>query len=122
MPRVKNPNKPKRGFLDGYETYNPEVEGFGSSFEWSQAFKYRMGLDVAKARMDKKTPRGVLGVSLSATWEEIKKAYRKLAVELYPEKRQNAQGEWIEHGDNEKFLDVQAAYEVLENEHERNKR
>jgi molecular chaperone DnaJ len=55
----------------------------------------------------------VLGVAKSATQDEIKKAYRKLAVTYHPDKNQ---------GDKEaekKFQEISAAYEVLSDEKKR---
>lgn len=55
----------------------------------------------------------VLGVAKNATQEEIKKAYRKLAVTYHPDKNQ---------GDKEaekKFQEISAAYEVLGDEKKR---
>ena len=49
----------------------------------------------------------ILGVSKSASVKDIKKAYRKLALQLHPDRNQddpNAQ---------DKFADLGAAYEVL---------
>ncbi|OCK84382.1 DnaJ-domain-containing protein [Lepidopterella palustris CBS 459.81] len=56
----------------------------------------------------------LLGVERTATDEEIKKAYRKKALELHPDRN---------YGDIERttslFADVQAAYEVLSDKNER---
>ena len=48
----------------------------------------------------------VLGVAKSATPEEIKKAYRKLALEYHPDRNKTKEGE-------AKFKEVTKAYEVL---------
>src|SRR6201999_4152434 len=48
----------------------------------------------------------VLGVSRSATPDEIKKAYRKLARELHPDINPSEEAQ-------ERFKDVTSAYEVL---------
>ena len=56
---------------------------------------------------------GLLGVSKSATQEEIKKAYRKLAVKYHPDKNQgNPSAE-------EKFKKISEAYSVLSDENKR---
>ena len=49
----------------------------------------------------------VLGISRSASADEIKKAYRKLAVQFHPDKNPgNKEAE-------EKFKEISEAYEVL---------
>lgn len=52
----------------------------------------------------------VLGVNKSASKEEIKKAYRKLAHKYHPDKK---------GGDEEKFKEVSEAYSVLSNDKKR---
>lgn len=49
----------------------------------------------------------ILQVSKSANTNEIKKAYRKLAKELHPDKNKD------DPNASEKFSDLSAAYEVL---------
>ncbi|MDP2683786.1 MAG: molecular chaperone DnaJ [bacterium] len=52
----------------------------------------------------------LLGVSKSATQDEIKKAYRKLAHQHHPDKT---------GGDEKKFKEINSAYQVLGNEQKR---
>ena len=51
----------------------------------------------------------VLGVSKSASADEIKKAFRRLAVEHHPDRG----------GDEAKFKEINEAYEVLKDESKR---
>jgi len=55
----------------------------------------------------------VLGVSRSATAEEIKKAYRKLAVQHHPDKNPG------DHTAEEKFKELGEAYDVLMDDNKR---
>ena len=52
----------------------------------------------------------VLGVSKTASEDEIKKAFRKAAVKYHPDK---------EGGDEAKFKEVNEAYEVLKDKQKR---
>lgn len=54
----------------------------------------------------------LLGVSKSATADEIKKSYRKLALEYHPDRNKSKEAEG-------KFKEITKAYEVLSNEEKR---
>tara|TARA_B100001287_G_scaffold245476_1_gene222768 strand:- start:2859 stop:3587 length:729 start_codon:yes stop_codon:yes gene_type:complete len=54
----------------------------------------------------------ILGVSASASNEEIKKAYRKMAIAHHPDKVASM-GEEYQKGAKEKFLKIQEAYENI---------
>jgi len=59
------------------------------------------------------TPYSVLGVETSASFEEIKKAYRKRAAEFHPDRVSHAGKDHAEEA-HLKFLQIQSAYEELE--------
>ncbi len=65
-------------------------------------FVMRMGKDYYK----------VLGLVRGASDEDIKKAYRKMALKYHPDKNKSA-------GAEERFKEVAEAYEVLSDKHKR---
>ena len=54
----------------------------------------------------------ILGVESSVTDEEIKKAYRKMAISFHPDKVATM-GEEYQKGAKEKFQQIQDAYEAI---------
>jgi DnaJ like chaperone protein len=54
----------------------------------------------------------ILGIESSATDEEVKKAYRKMAISFHPDKVA-AMGEEYQKGAKEKFQQIQDAYEAV---------
>ena len=65
--------------------------------------------DSGPQEVDNKKLYEVLGVEQKATGEEIRKAFRKLAIQHHPDKG----------GDSEKFKEINAAYEILSNDEKR---
>ncbi len=57
--------------------------------------------------MNRKNPYTILGVSRSASQDQIKRAYRRLAKEHHPDRNPG------DKGAEQRFKEVQAAYEVL---------
>ena len=106
MPRVKS-NKPKRNIWKDpspYGTYegergNPDQWKTFFNFAWS---KQSAGLILEKLE-DKKTPYELLGVTITATLDEIKSAFRKLLLIHHPDKG----------GDPEVCRNIIAAYVFL---------
>jgi len=110
--------KPKKTFADidaARKRYSPEIEGYGDTSEWRDAFRERMGFDEAERIIhgQEQTPRQILGVGRAATWPEIKSAFRKLVVEFHPDR---VTGEVAKIKATETLKKINAAYAVLAHE------
>jgi len=104
--------KKKRGFMEGYETYDPDREGYGAAWQWRQSFRERMGADEAREVLKDESPLGVLGLTESATWSAIKRAYRALAMKFHPD---HAAARGIaEQEATEQMKRINAAFTLLE--------
>lgn len=101
--------KKKRGFMDGYKTYDPSKEGFGNAADWRDCFFERLGIDRAIEVLGEDDPHVILGVAVNAPWEEVQKAYRRLARKHHPDMNRGREDEA-----KKEFQTIQAAYEVLE--------
>merc|ERR1712224_753339 len=66
------------------------------------------------ASKDRRDYYEVLGVEKTATADEIKKSYRKLAIRWHPDKNPNNKEEA-----EEKFKEISAAYSILSDENKR---
>lgn len=70
-----------------YPKYDAEKLGYGNPDVWKSIFNQKMGYDEAEEIMSESemNPYEVLGITVDATLEEIKKAYRKKSKETHPD-------------------------------------
>lgn len=82
--------------------------GYGNHRHWRSSFQGRMSMDEAEIIIKKNDPYSVLGLKRDCTLDQLKKAYRKRAIECHPDK----------HPDEiEKYTEmmklINAAYTIL---------
>lgn len=108
MTNMMKEKKPKRGFMDGYKIYNPEVEGFGNPSDWKFNFRKKMKLDEAVQILGDNDPLELLGLIVGFTLDQLKKAYRKKAMEAHPDRNIGNEAEAEKN-----FKKIHAAYTKL---------
>jgi DnaJ-class molecular chaperone len=102
--------KPKRGFLDGYKTYDPETEGYGSPDWWKDSFRQKMGQNEAKEVIGDDSPLGILGLAKGSTWSQIKSSFRNMALKWHPDLNKTDGAEAM-------MKKINAAFTVLEQQY-----
>lgn len=107
MSHLSKEPKAKKGFCDGYKTYDTS-NGFGNKRKWQRVFNERIGAEEAKEELKEASPYDILGVSVNATQDEIKKAYRLLMKEWHPDYNSHRLEEATER--SKKII---AAYSIL---------
>jgi hypothetical protein len=130
MPRTRKPKSPfgrKPGYFEklkmgtAHDTYDPQVEGYGSAAEWQSIFNVRMGFEEARAHKASRkwgSDWTVLGdlagvhIDESSMWSEVKAAFRKAAMNCHPD-RTTQHGKSIDVATAE-FKDASAAFAMLE--------
>ena len=90
-------------FNKEYAPYGTYEGARGNSSQWRDFYKQTMSPEEIKAALGNDSPYAILGVSSTATQQEIKKAFRKLIAIHHPDKG----------GDNATARKIIAAYEKL---------
>ena len=97
--------KPKKGFLEGYNTYDVKTEGFGTPSSWKSAFNERMGYEEATdfLRSAKNEIPFAVEMRAAKTLAELKSIYRTAMKRHHPDVG----------GDTEIAKSIVALYTVL---------
>ena len=99
-----NDKKPKKSFTDGYKTYDSNKEGYGNKSQWKSTFNRRFFSEyIEDVLHESGLAWDILGVSRTASKEEIRKAYLKMAMANHPDRG----------GDTELMKKINLAYERL---------
>lgn len=105
----------KPGFMEHYDKpgrrYEPEAVGYGTPAQWRGAFAERMSLEEAEVVIGTGSPWAVLGVRQGASAEEIRAAYKRMAIKYHPSSARNAGKDQVLLG--KQFKQVLAAYTML---------
>ena|ERR1035437_1431980 len=101
--KPKSPFGGKPGYFEklkmgiSHDTYNPEVEGYGSEAQWCSTFNVRMGFEEAQDVKSKSKRQwgsdwtvisDVSGIHVdeNSMWSEIKSAFREAAKRCHPDR------------------------------------
>lgn len=91
-----------------YKTYDTS-EGFGSADEWARGFDQTMGHEEATSRVKGKDPLSIMGFTKLPTFDELKRAYRKLVMS-----KQHCLHLDASQAEQDEIKEIIAAYTVLE--------
>lgn len=100
---------------DSYSYHSSYKTNNQSSYQQNYEKEYRSNNSSSGQKTESKCRDyyySVLGVSSSATDAEVKKAYRKLAMECHPDRCANS-SEKVRKRANERFCEVNKAYEAV---------
>lgn len=99
--------KMKKGFMDGYKTYDPAFEGFGNPKQWRGKFKERMNREEAEEFIKDESAEAILEMKgpewTFYTFEALKSQFRKMIMKYHPDRG----------GDTKMAQKIIAAYTIL---------
>ncbi len=90
-----------------YSPYGTYKGPKGNPKQWKDAFDFVMNGTQAAEIIQNDSPWSILGLKIGATIEDIKNAFRRLALINHPDKG----------GNSNIFMKIRAAYVILTNNH-----